>query len=154
QESNVGAGRRVADIVQHIDVVPTVLDLVKAPQPGSLRGRSLKPLLDGTGRLAPAPIYAEALYGRYHFGWSELTSLTDERYRFIKARRAELYDLQHDARERTNLADARTQDSQTLSAALDRLAAGAKLPPSDEAIADPKDTRELLERYREAMDLA
>ena len=33
---------------QHIDLVPTILDLVKAPMPGNLRGRSLKPLLDGS----------------------------------------------------------------------------------------------------------
>ena len=54
QEGNAGAGRRVADLVQHIDLVPTILDLVKAPGAGSLRGRSLKPLLDGTGTLRDA----------------------------------------------------------------------------------------------------
>ena len=54
QEGNAGAGRRVADLVQHIDLVPTILDLVKAPVPGSLRGRSLKPLLEGTGQAAAA----------------------------------------------------------------------------------------------------
>src|SRR5262245_46756737 len=69
QESNVGAGKRVKDLVQHIDIVPTVLDFVKAPIPGQLRGRSLKPLLEGTGRPTPAPVYSEALYARYHFGW-------------------------------------------------------------------------------------
>src|SRR5207344_3174557 len=51
QAEGTGAGRRVGDVVQHLDLVPTVLDLVKAPVPGNLRGRSLKPLLDGTGRL-------------------------------------------------------------------------------------------------------
>ena len=49
QEGNAGAGRRIADLVQHIDLVPTILDLVKAPGAGNLRGRSLKPVLDGTG---------------------------------------------------------------------------------------------------------
>ncbi len=96
QESNAGAGRRVADIVQHLDIVPTVLDLVKAPVPANLRGRSLKPVLDGSGRLDAAPVYSEALYARYHFGWSELTALTDDRYRYIKAPHDELYDLQRD----------------------------------------------------------
>src|SRR5580765_1562287 len=43
QEGNAGAGRRIADLVQHIDLVPTILDLVKAPGGGNLRGRSLKP---------------------------------------------------------------------------------------------------------------
>ena len=45
------SARRVAAPVQHIDLVPTILDLVGAPMPPGLHGRSLKPLLDGTGTL-------------------------------------------------------------------------------------------------------
>ena len=70
------AGRRVADVVQHIDLVPTILDLVKAPIPGGLRGRSLKPLLEGRGSMPNRLVYSEALYARTHFGWSELTAMT------------------------------------------------------------------------------
>jgi arylsulfatase A-like enzyme/Tfp pilus assembly protein PilF len=181
QEGNAGAGRRVADLVQHIDLVPTILDLVKAPGSASLRGRSLKAVLEGTGRLSPPTVYSEALYARYHFGWSELTALTDERYRYIKAPREELYDLHKDAHERTNIADQRPQAAQALRGALDRVAAGATIQaPSDisadarerlqalgyvgaqtgasfkpsESLADPKDKREILERYRAAVDFA
>jgi choline-sulfatase len=64
QESNAGAGRRVSDVVQQIDLVPTALDLVRAPIPGDLRGRSLKPLLDGSGTLPETVVYSESLYGR------------------------------------------------------------------------------------------
>lgn len=181
QESNAGAGRRVADLVQHIDLVPTILDLVKAPGAGTLRGRSLKPVLEGTGRLQPPTVYAEALYARYHFGWSELTALTDQRYRYIKAPREELYDLERDPHERTNIADERPQPRQALRSALDRVAAGATIQapsevPADarerlqalgyvgahtdvsaspgETLPDPKDKREILERYRAAVDFA
>jgi arylsulfatase A-like enzyme/Tfp pilus assembly protein PilF len=182
QEGNAGAGRRVADLVQHVDIVPTVLDFVKAPIPGSLRGRSLKPLLDGTGKLRPPAVYSEALYARYHFGWSELTALTDERFRYIKAPREELYDLERDRQERDNLAEARPQARQAMRAALDAVAAGATIQapaevPADarerlqalgyvgaqgtgvqgaagESLPDPKDKREILERYRAAVDLA
>ncbi len=181
QEGNAGAGRRVADLVQHIDLVPTLLDLVKAPAPGNLRGRSLKPVLEGTGRLPAPSIYSEALYARYHFGWSELTSLTDERYRYIKAPQEELYDLQRDPHERTNIAGDRSQARQALRGALDRVAAGAKIQtPADvsadarerlqalgyvgaqtdvstspgETLPDPKDKREILEQYRAAVDFA
>jgi arylsulfatase A-like enzyme/Tfp pilus assembly protein PilF len=181
QEGNAAAGRRVADLVQHIDLVPTILDLVKAPAAGNLRGRSLKPVLDGTGKLPPPVIYSEALYARYHFGWSELTALTDERYRYIKAPREELYDLERDPHERTNIAEERPQPRQALRSALDRVAAGATIQaPSDvsadarerlqalgyvgaqtevstrpgEALPDPKDKREILERYRAAVDFA
>jgi hypothetical protein len=42
QPRSGGAGRRVLTPVQHIDLVPTILDLVRAPVPGELRGRSLR----------------------------------------------------------------------------------------------------------------
>ena len=54
QAGGAGAGRRIADVVQHVDLVPTILDLAKAPIPGNLRGRSLTPILDGTGTLRGA----------------------------------------------------------------------------------------------------
>jgi tetratricopeptide (TPR) repeat protein len=141
----------------------------------------LKAVLDGTGRLPDVSVYSEALYARYHFGWSELTSLTDDRYRYIKAPREELYDLGRDARERTNIADERPQARQALRGALDRLGAGtsiqtpADIPPDvrerlqalgyvgahaevtsgpGDELADPKDRREILERYRQAVDFA
>jgi len=181
QEGNAGAGRRVADLVQHVDLVPTILDLVKAPGLGGFRGRSLKPLLDGTGPLAATPVYSEALYARYHFGWSELTALTDDRYRYIKAPREELYDLRQDRGERTNIAAERPQPRQAMRGALEKVAAGAKIQaPGEvsvearerlqalgyvgalsevskqdgETLPDPKDKREILERYREAVDFA
>jgi arylsulfatase A-like enzyme/Tfp pilus assembly protein PilF len=181
QESNVGAGRRIADLVQHIDLVPTILDLVKAPRVANLRGRSLKPVLEGTGKLPATTIYSEALYARYHFGWSELTAITDDRYRYIGAPREELYDLEHDRRERTNIADQRPQAREALRTALDRVAAGATIhapsqvsaearerlqalgyvgtpsaPPAGPGsmLPDPKDKREVLERYRAAIDFA
>jgi arylsulfatase A-like enzyme/Tfp pilus assembly protein PilF len=181
QEGNGGAGRRVTDVVQHIDLVPTILDLVKAPDPGQLRGRSLKPLLDGTGRLPDAAVYSEALYARYHFGWSELTAITDGRYRYIRAPREELYDLRRDPVETINLAADRLQARQSLRAALDRLTAGstiqaaASVPPDarerlqalgyagaatvvstipGSELPDPKDKRHILETYRAAVDLA
>ena len=181
QAGNTGAGRRVADLVQHVDLVPTILDLVNAPIPGSLRGRSLKTLLDGTGHPAEPAVYSEALYARYHFGWSELTALTDGRYRYIKAPRNELYDLEGDPDERDNIAGARASAAQTLGAALNRLIAGTTIhPPGDisaqtlerlrplgyvraqtdvttapgETLPDPKDKRQILDTYRTAVELA
>src|SRR6185295_7766833 len=144
QESNAGAGRRVADLVQHIDLVPTILDLVKAPVPGNLHGRSLKPLLDGSGRLPDTSVYSEALYSRYHFGWAELTALTDVRYRYIKAPTEELYDLQRDPRERENLAADRAPARQALRGALDRLVAGAAIQAPAGISADARERLQAL----------
>jgi choline-sulfatase len=181
QEGNVGAGRRVADVVQHIDLVPTILELVKAPVPGNLRGRSLKPLLDGTGRVTPRPVYSEAMYGRYHFGWSEIVAITDGGYRYVKAPSEELYDLGRDPHERENLAAARPEPLRSLRTELDRTVGGARIqPPGNETLdarerlqalaylggresatvapgdglRDPKDARQTLDTYRAAVGLA
>jgi choline-sulfatase len=180
QAAGAGAGRRVHDVVQHIDVAPTILDLAKAPIPGNLRGRSLKVLLDGGGQLPSTAVYSEALYGHFHFGWSELTALTDEKYQYISAPREELYDLADDPRETRNIVADRAEAHSKLRAALEHMNARAIKSPAIEAsvddrqhlellgysavhaepaatseggLADPKDTVEVVEAYRRAGEL-
>lgn len=179
QAAGEGAGRRVSDPVQHIDLVPTILDFAKAPVPDNLRGRSLKPLLDGTGRFPERVIYSESLFARYRFGWSGLMSVTDGRYQYVRAPREELYNLRQDPGERNNIAGRETQLVLKLSDALDRLTSGAKIPPpghvasqdyerfaalgyvgrvtaatagSNADLADPKDKSGVLESYRAALE--
>ena len=163
QAAGVGAGRRVANLVQHVDLVPTVLDLVKAPFPGNLRGRSLKTLLDGDGRLTPQPAYAESFYGRAHFGWSALKTMTDGRYQYIAAPREEVYDLEHDPHQQRNLAGADSGDSAPAKALVDLLrrlspepkeSAAVQADGADDPPADPKDKVAIVERYRAALALA
>jgi arylsulfatase A-like enzyme/Flp pilus assembly protein TadD len=177
-----GAARRVSAPVQQIDVAPTILDLVGAPNRPEARGRSLKLLLDGTGTVPETGIYAEALYSRYHFGWSELYSLTDARYRLIRAPRDELFDLERDPREAASVAVERPQVRQAMRAALDTLIKTSTIEPAaavseedkqrlaalgyigggsstglalpGDSLPDPKDKVALLERYRHASDLA
>jgi len=174
--------RRIANPVQQIDLVPTLLDAIGAEKPASMRGRSLKPVIDGTGAIADAGIYAEALYSRYHFGWSELYSLTDARYRLIRAPRDELFDLERDPRESTSVAAERPHVRQAMRTALEgliqnagivapaavsdedkqRLAAlgyvggggTASLSLPGDQLPDPKDKVKVLERFRRAADLA
>ncbi|HTM26435.1 MAG TPA: sulfatase-like hydrolase/transferase [Vicinamibacterales bacterium] len=175
-------GRRVAAPVQHIDLAPTILDLAGAPARTELRGRSLRPLLEGTGALQDAPIYSEALYSRYHFGWSELYGLVDSRYHFIRAPRDELYDLERDRSESQSIGADRPQVRQAMRGALEsmiaktsiaapaavdeqdrqRLAAlgyvgtgsSASLSLPGDSLPDPKDKIQVLEKYRRASDLA
>ena len=173
------AGRRVKEPVQHIDLLPTLAALAGLAAPPGLRGRDLSVALQGRGTVAPQGIYAEALYPRYHFGWSELVSLTDDRFRYIKAPREELYDLERDPGERTNIAAERGQAATALRSALDALVAGRDIDSpsvvSDEdrqrlaalgyvgtqsaatvkagdARADPKDKAPLLRAYRQAVE--
>lgn len=176
-----GGGTRRREPVQHIDLVPTLTALARIDAPAGLQGRNLLPLLDGSGTITPQGIYAEALYARYHFGWSELTSLTDERYRYIRAPREELYDLERDPEERTNVIADRAPAAAALRSALaalvadrpidapsavsdadrQRLAALGYIGPQNtapapgagaDALPDPKDKAHILQMYRDAVD--
>jgi arylsulfatase A-like enzyme len=148
-------GRRITDVVQLADIVPTVLDLVKAPGPGNLRGRSLKPLTEGPATLRAATVYSESVYGRNRFGWSALVSMTDGQFQFIRAPREELYDLRTDARERANLAGAGDAKA-TLDMLRAALAATTGPAPADESASapdDPHDKTGVAEDYRAALRL-
>lgn len=175
------AGRRVTAPVEHIDLVPTLLDLAGAPVPSGLRGKSLRAAMDGAdASLADRGIYSETLYPLYHFGWSPLYALTDLRYRFIRAPTPELYDLVRDRGERQNLQAERSQTAASMLAALDALAGhrtvdqpsrvssgdlerfqalgyigSARVPAAagDAALPDPKDKVAVMEAYRQAVDL-
>jgi choline-sulfatase len=181
QAGGVGAGRRVGDVVQHVDLVPTILNFAKAPQPGNLRGRSLKSVLEGNGRLDPRTVYSEALFGLYHFGWAPIMALTDQRYQYIRAPRAELYDLQADPPELDSIVEGHEQVRKTLDGGLERLTASRPAPsPRDvsaeerelfdalgyvgshvdskttvgDDLPDPKDHTQVLEVFRQAAQLA
>ena len=94
QPENEGAGRRVAAPVQHIDLLPTILDLVRAPVPGGLRGRSLRPVLDDGESVVPAqPIYSESLAALFRVGGTPVYALTEQRLRFLRAAAEELVPL-------------------------------------------------------------
>ncbi|MEI6246232.1 MAG: sulfatase, partial [Acidobacteriota bacterium] len=107
------AGRRVTTPVQHIDLLPTFAATAGFKAPAALRGRNLLPVAGGRA-LDAQGIYSEAMMPRYHFGWSELTSLTDERYKFIRAPKPEIYDLERDRAETTNLIADRAQVAQAM----------------------------------------
>ena len=119
QPDQDGAGRRVPAPVQHVDVVPTVLDLVRAPIPGGLRGRSLRAVLDDSDETVPArPLYAESLTAWYRFGGRPSYALTSDGARLVREATDRLVTLDKaDLPNPTPL----VHDAAALSAALDRL---------------------------------
>ncbi len=120
--------RRVADLVRSVDVVPTVLDLMGLPpadKSDGVEGQSVVPLMTGAVRDLGLAAYAEAVYPRYHYGWSDLRSLTSGRFKFIEAPRPELYDLEQDPRETRNLYGERQALADRMAAVLRSMEAGA-----------------------------
>ncbi len=176
-----GAGRRISTPVQHIDLVPTILDWLGAPRPSGLRGRSLRELLDrGRDSMPGGGFYAESLHARYQFGWSDIYALTDGGYRYVLAPRPELYDLGNDPDQARNIVEEEPEIAERMREALERMlpdtspeapaepteaelrrfgllgygrpSLAARLAPSAR-LADPKDKAALIGPFRRAVSL-
>lgn len=97
-------GKSVKTTVCLTDIMPTVLDMAGLPIPDSVQGESLLGYFKKPDRSKRKLAYAETFYPRLHFGWSELRSIQDGRWKLIIAPEPELYDLSHDPKEKNNLA--------------------------------------------------
>ena len=85
QPGREGAGRRITFPVQHVDLLPTILDLVRAPFPDGLQGRSLRSVLDDPdATLQPQPIFSEALTAYYRFGGDPVFAVSDGQFRYVR----------------------------------------------------------------------
>ncbi len=90
-----------ASLVSVVDIFPTVLELVGAPDIPEHDGRYLfDPEPDPQRR-----VYIETLAPYLDHGWSGLFGLRDAEHKLIQAPRPEFYDLVDDPQEATNLHD-------------------------------------------------
>lgn len=131
-----GASRSTAPAA-HVDILPTVLDLLDVPVPAGVQGRSLRPALAGK----PVPdrdIYVECLSPYYELGWAPMQGYVAGREKFVRSPLPELYDLDKDFGEAENLAP--TADLAAREAKLDRLIAGLTpaTPPDARAATSPE----------------
>jgi arylsulfatase A-like enzyme/tetratricopeptide (TPR) repeat protein len=94
---------RVKDYVSHVDIFPTVCDVLGLEKPASLQGDSLLPFLRGKTR-KPRPIYFEALEAYLNRGWAPLRGVIENGKKYIESPIPELYDLEKDFGEAKNLA--------------------------------------------------
>ena len=94
------AGQVIGDQVRTVDIVPTVLDLLKSPAMAKLDGTSLLPIIFGADRIART-VFGETDYP-VRFGWAPLRSIRRDGFKFIEAPRPELYDLEADPGETRN----------------------------------------------------
>ncbi len=131
------AGRRVAEAVGLVDLPATLCELAGA---GAFPGRSLSELWSkqaaaGESAQARGPLYAETLAPRLDFGWSELRAWRDGRFKYVRAPRPELFDLEDDPQELRNLASSKPEQlagmEQALAAKLERMGEAQSRSPID-----------------------
>jgi arylsulfatase A-like enzyme/Tfp pilus assembly protein PilF len=144
------AAARWDGLVEHVDLVPTMLDAVGVDIPEAVQGRSLWPVVAGGTPHEKTAAVAETWYPRLHYGWSELRTISTGARKLILAPRAELYDLEDDPGELENLADEPSMASEraaleTELAALEaRLGAAALTPSAAVASAEDRAALEAL----------
>ncbi|MCU0234031.1 MAG: sulfatase-like hydrolase/transferase [Thermoanaerobaculales bacterium] len=163
------AGASVAHPVQLVDLAPTVLEGLGLAVDEALPGRSLLAAPPEPGAVA---IFAETVFPRLHFGWSDLASVIVGDSQYIGAPRPELYDLVADPGQTTDLVGREPELAAELAARLGawerelappgaadaetrrRLAAlgylGSAVIADDAALPDPKDRVGVLRQLREA----
>jgi len=107
-------GIRRSEVVSLVDVMPTIMEMegeILLPQ---IQGRSLLPLFFNDERNEESFAYSETYYPRLHYGWSDLKTIQEGRFKLIIAPELELYDLIDDPEEQTNLVSAFPEETRRL----------------------------------------
>ncbi len=94
---------RVDYPVSHLDIFPTVCDWLGLDKLKFLQGQSLVSALRGRN-IPDRAIYIESLSPYYSMGWAPLRGFIRGGFKFIESPLPELYDLEKDFDEQTNLA--------------------------------------------------
>jgi len=99
------AGRRVADLVSLVDILPSLCDWTGAPRPPRLAGQSLDPLMHGGRGPQERAVFSE-LCGGYPGGSSVARMVRQGpwKYNYYYGQRAELFHLDDDPDELRDLA--------------------------------------------------
>jgi arylsulfatase A-like enzyme/Flp pilus assembly protein TadD len=135
--------RKIEQHVAHVDIFPTVCEVLDIKKPDFLQGISLLPALRGK-KIRERPIYFESLYPYYSRGWAPLRGYIEADEKFMESPVPELYNLKNDFGERKNLASEKKLDSYRLE--FERILRDFSLEESQQA--KQKLDRRSLERLR------
>ena len=76
-----GGGRAIDAMVSHIDIFPTLCDLLEIDPPAWLQGTSMLPLLRGDAESVRDELFAEV---SYHAAYEPKRAVRTERYKYIR----------------------------------------------------------------------
>lgn len=129
--------------VGHIDIVPTILDLLDIKISGEIQGKSLLPLIENPFKTRSHVLYFESLSPNLNRNWAPLQGLMRGNLKYISLPIPELYDMDKDFSERMNLAREDTSAVRELKKELDTFIDRNRQTLSGRAPID-RDTRDRL----------
>ena len=100
---------RVDQHVSHIDIFPTVCDMLDVKKPAFLQGISLMPAIKGK-KIPTRALYFESLYPFYSRGWASLRGFIQKGEKYIDSPIPELYEIENDFVELNNIAKRKNLD--------------------------------------------
>lgn len=115
------AGVRVAEVVETVDVFPTILDYLRIASPEYVQGESLLGLIEGRQVRAKHAVLSQDTINRTRYG------LRTDRWKLImdlRSSRQELYDLQDDPEEKIDVSAERADLADELERRLKSLVGG------------------------------
>ncbi|MET1084378.1 MAG: sulfatase-like hydrolase/transferase [Burkholderiales bacterium] len=118
--------------VRHIDIAPTILQMLQLPAIAKAQGRRLVDVARG-GAADDVAVYFEALSGSLNRGWAPLTGVIANGMKYIDLPDPELYDLNADPQEARNLASLRPADVDMRRTLLRTFPSG-EVRPTDETV--------------------
>lgn len=77
----IDGGEGYDDLTSHVDVLPTILDLLDLSSPDGIDGRSFLPLLTGGDYVPREHVYAEMTW---HERYAPMRSIRTDRYKYVR----------------------------------------------------------------------
>ena len=99
---NSFAPQIIPTLVSTIDISPTILDILQIKGQDSFQGKSLLDLIHHKSKEEERILYCESYLPYYNHGWSPLTGIRTNTWKYIKAPKPELYNLIKDPQETQN----------------------------------------------------
>jgi len=143
----LAAGIVSSDPVKTIDIPPTILEMLKIQIPHQWRGESLFPYFyqPHLSHRKKTAVYLETIFPEANFGWSPLQGIRTRQWKYIKAPRPELYDLQKDPEELTNVIDLYPKQARNLETRLQKLLNNLPSPQKKQTVSMNEETRKRLQ---------
>jgi arylsulfatase A-like enzyme len=117
----ISPGSKLPEMIQNIDIAPTILELAGVSAPKNMDGESFAPLLSGKKKEWRDTIYYEYFWERSFPQTPTVFAVRTNQYKFIRYQGIwdinELYDIQNDPNEMNNLI--RSEEHQQIAKKLD-----------------------------------